>query len=73
MASLSNLQKELLRLYGNNVSEGTLMEVKGLLARYFAEKASNQMDELWDEKRLTEQSMVDWANEHNRSENRSRH
>lgn len=73
MASLTNLQMELLRLYGNNLSESALLEVKGLLAKYFAEKASSHMDDFWDEKRLTEQLMVDWANEHNRSENRSRH
>ncbi|MFM9903012.1 MAG: hypothetical protein ACKVQJ_00405 [Pyrinomonadaceae bacterium] len=70
MAALSNLQLELLRLYGNDVSEETLFEVKNTLARYFANKATMQMDEVWDEKGLTEQNMVDWTNEHNRSENR---
>ena len=67
---LSNLQQELLRLYGNNVSDETLIEIKGSLARYFAEKASNAMDEVLQEKDLNPQEMLAWANEHNRAENR---
>jgi hypothetical protein len=70
MATLSNLQLELLRLYGNGVSDETLREVKSILARYFADKASDAMDKVWDEKGLTEQDMIDWTNEHNRAENR---
>ncbi len=37
MAKLSNLQLELLRLYGNDVSEETLREVKTVLTKYFAD------------------------------------
>jgi len=70
MANLSNLQLELLRLYGRNVSEETLREVKGILAKYFAGKATEAMDKVWEEKKLTEQDMIDWTNEHNRAENR---
>ena len=70
MAKLSNLQLELLRLYGNDVSEETLLEVKKVLAKYFADKATEEMDKVWEEKNLTEQDMIDWTNEHNRSENR---
>lgn len=70
MNTMSNLQLELLRLYGNGVSEETLREVKGVLARYFADKATDAMDKVWDEKGLTEQTMIDWTNEHNRTKNR---
>ncbi len=68
---LSNLQKELLQLYGNNVSEQTLKEIKGVLARFFAEKATNSMDLVWDDQKLTPEDMTRWANEHNRFEDRS--
>lgn len=67
---LSNMQQELLRLYGNDVSDETLVEIKGILARYFAEKASNAMDEVWENKDLKPQDMLVWANEHNRAETR---
>ena len=70
MEAMSNLQLELLRLYGNGVSEESLREIKTMLAKYFADKATDAMDQVWDEKGLTEQTMIDWANEHNRSENR---
>lgn len=70
MANLSNLQMELLRLYGNGVSDKTLREVKDILAKYFAGRATNEMDSVWDVEGLTEQDMIDWTNEHNRSESR---
>ena len=69
-AGLSNLQQELLKLYGNNVSEEMLLEIKGILARYFAERASNAMDTVWDERGLNPQDMAGWAAEHNRVEDR---
>ncbi len=68
---MSNLQLELLRLYGNGVSEENLREIKTILAKYFADKATDAMDVVWDEKDLTEQTMVDWTNELNRAESRS--
>ncbi len=63
---MSNLQLELLRLYGNGVSDESLREIKTILAKYFADKATDAMDKVWDEKGLTEQTMTDWTNEHNR-------
>ena len=69
METLSNLQLELLRLYSNSISDESLLEIKQLLARYFADKATNAMDKIWEEKGLTEQDMVAWTNEHNRAEN----
>lgn len=68
METMSNLQLELLRLYGNGVSEENLREIKTILAKYFAEKATDAMDNVWSEKGLTEQTMIDWTNEHNRAE-----
>lgn len=69
-SGLSNLQLELLRLYGTNVSDETLKEIKELLARYFADRASDAMDELWSERGITPEDMPRWANEHNRIEDR---
>ncbi|MGI8467665.1 MAG: hypothetical protein ACR2N3_04360 [Pyrinomonadaceae bacterium] len=67
---LSNLQKELLKLYTNNVSDDTLLEIKQLLANYFADKAASAMDKFWDDNNLTERDMIEWTNEHNRSKAR---
>lgn len=73
MAELSNLQIELLRLYSNGVSDESLKEVKSILSKYFAKRATDEMDNFLIENGLTEQSMIEWANEHDRSANRSRH
>jgi hypothetical protein len=65
-AGLSNLQIELLKLYSNNISEKNLIEIKSLLAAYFAQKATEAMNKVWEEKSLTAQDMIDWTHEHNR-------
>lgn len=67
---LTNLQQELLRLYANQVSDQTLLEIKSVLARYFAEKASVAMDESLQKQHLTPEDMNGWANGHNRSQDR---
>jgi hypothetical protein len=66
METMSNLQLELLRLYGNGVSDESLREIKAILAKYFADKATEVMDKVWDEKNLTEQDMINRTNEHDR-------
>ena len=64
------MQLELLRLYGADVSDETLMEIKSILAKYFAGKASDAMDEVWDSQGITPEEMNRWANGHERIENR---
>lgn len=63
---LSNMQKELLKLYSTEIPEAQLLEIKLLLSNYFADKASDEMDRLWDENNWNDQTMNQWANEHNR-------
>ncbi len=65
---VSNMQRELLTLYANNVPDEQLLEIKDLLARYFAAKATEAMDKVWDAQNLTQQDMRNWTNEHNRHE-----
>jgi len=62
---LSNLQKELLKLYGINIPE-QLREIKSLLSNYFADKATADMDKLWNENNGDKQTINQWANGHNR-------
>lgn len=63
---MSNLQAELLKLYANNLSDEQLFEIKVMLGNYFAQKATEAMDEVWEAQGLTEQDMTNWTNEHNR-------
>lgn len=55
---LSNLQLELLKLYARKVSEPDLVQIKLLLGQYFADKASDLADKVWDEKKLTEEKIL---------------
>lgn len=59
--NLSNLQIELLKLFSMNVPDQDLVAIKRLLANYFADKASDEMDKLWDEKGWTEKTMDAWV------------
>ena len=63
---LSNMQKELLKLYSTNIPDKQLHEIKLLLSNYFAETATNEMDVLWKSNNWDEKTMNQWANEHNR-------
>lgn len=46
----SNVQLELLRLYSTNIPDEVLLEMRDVLSRFFAERAANEMDKLWDER-----------------------
>jgi len=63
---LSNMQKELLKLYSTEIPDSQLQEIKFLLSNYFANKATDEMDRLWDDNNWNDQTMNQWANEHNR-------
>lgn len=54
---LTNLQLELLQLYSLDLSEAELLEIRRLIANYFAEKASDEMDKLWKENNWTNETM----------------
>jgi len=67
----SNLQLELLKLYANGISDQQLIEIKWLLGKYFAEKATTDMDQIIKGKGLSESDIVEKSKEHHRSANRS--
>ena len=50
----SNLQLELLRLYSRDLPEEELLEIKNLLADYFAKRAIAGANAWWDANNFTE-------------------
>jgi hypothetical protein len=50
---LSNLQREMLKLFAKDVSEKDLIAIRQLIGQYFAEKAMDLADESWQEKGWT--------------------
>ena len=61
---LTNLQLELVKIFSYQLPEDQLIEIKNILAKYFAEKASDEMDKLWNENSWTNKTMENWSNEH---------
>lgn len=64
---LTNLQLELIKLFNYNLSKKQLLDVKDLLGKYFAARATMEMEKVWDEKGLTNETMDAWLNEHLRT------
>ena len=60
--SLSNIQQELIKLYSFNLPEDDLINIKQILANYFAQKAISEADKIWDEKKYDNVLMKNWVN-----------
>ena len=60
----SNLQLELLKLYTRKVSEQDLLEIRKFLAQYFANKAMDLADKVWEEKGWTDADAERMTSEH---------
>ena len=54
---LTNLQLELMKMFSYQLDEHQLVEVKSILSAYFADKATIEMDKLWNEKKWTKFTM----------------
>ncbi len=63
---MSNIQRELLKIYSNDISEEQLLEIRKILGRFFAGQATELMD-AWAEKNgVNEHTYDQWTREHNR-------
>ncbi len=56
-APLTNLQREILKLYKAELSETELLEVTDLLSGYLTKRAIKLADEAWDEQHWDEQKI----------------
>ncbi|OQW92552.1 MAG: hypothetical protein BWK78_01335 [Thiotrichaceae bacterium IS1] len=61
--SFSNSQLEILELYGTELTEQDLTELKLLLANFYAKKAIQQADSIWEEQHFSQATMESWLNE----------
>jgi len=60
---LTNVQLELLKLFQYELPENQLVEIRNILAGYFAKTATTEMDKLWEQNNLNNDTMNEWANE----------
>ena len=68
---LTNLQLELLKVFNYELNQQQLTDIKDLLANYFAEQATREMDKLWEQQGWDENTMIEWASEHIRQPHNS--
>lgn len=64
---MTNLQLELLKIYSFDISDKQLEDIKGLLANYFAEQVSSEMDDLFESNNWGEEKIKEWSEEHMRT------
>ncbi|MFA4922978.1 MAG: hypothetical protein WC557_02165 [Ignavibacteriaceae bacterium] len=61
--ALTPLQLEILKAFSFEVSEKDVVAIRRMLAYYFAEKATEQMDGIWQERSLSNDEMDKWLKE----------
>ena len=64
---LTSLQLELLKLFARDIDENDLIEIKKLLIQYFANKAMDAADKVWEQNKWNEQDENRFLNEQNRT------
>ena len=57
---LTNLQLELIKLFSLDLAEDELIEIRRMLSKYFADKASDEMDRLWEKNNWSDETMDNW-------------
>ena len=67
MSYMQMAQLDVLNLVKGIRSEGDYIDFRNMLARYFAEKAQKQIDALWDNGTINEQTIEQWGNERMRT------
>lgn len=60
---LSELQLELLKIYSFNPSKEEMVEIKRILANFFADKLTNNVDKAIKENNITDEDLEKWLNE----------
>jgi hypothetical protein len=65
--SLTSLQLELLKLFARDIEESDLLEIKKFLIQYFANKAMDFADKIWEQNNWNEQDEKRFLEEHNRT------
>lgn len=67
--NLTNFQMELVKLFQMEISNEELNEIKSIIARYLAEKATKDFDGFITRNGLNSDDVSNWQFEHNRIHN----
>lgn len=64
---LTRFQMQMLELVSHVRSEQEMDDIRRMLAQYFAKKAEDEIDKLWDEGVINNNVIESWKNEHMRT------
>ncbi|MEO8146815.1 MAG: hypothetical protein ABI723_04205 [Bacteroidia bacterium] len=64
---MTNLQIELMKVFRYELDEKQLLEIRAMLANYFADKLTEEMDKVWKEKGWTDETIKQFSQEHMRT------
>ena len=64
---LTEPQLELLKLFNRNVDDEDWLAIRRMITHYFANKATQEANKLWDEQDWDDQTMTQWLNTHQRT------
>ncbi len=67
MSYMQMAQLDVLNALQGIRSEADYTDFRNMLARYFADKAQKQIDALWDNGSISEQTIENWGNERMRT------
>lgn len=66
-SQFSPYQLKVLDLMSQVRDEQQMIEISDLLSNYFAQKAIDAADKLWEEGKINDSSIVEWKHEHMRT------
>lgn len=64
---LNDLQLEILKLFTRDLEETDLLAIKRLIVTYLAKRVTQMADEVWEEKKWTNEDMERMLNTHERT------
>lgn len=64
---LTNLQLEILKIFRFDISDDQVKEIRSLLAAYFSEKVTSEVDALFESNKWGEEKIEEWSKEHMRT------
>ena len=65
--TLHQAKMDLLRVVDRIKTVDEIQVIRNVLANYYAQKAEEEMDRLWDNGTINEQVIEQWGNEHMRT------
>jgi hypothetical protein len=66
-SSLNPIQLHLLQMFRYTKSKKSLEDLKVFLAKFYADQVDDEMDKIWNEKKLSQKKLKDMAKEHFRT------